>query len=118
MESGVRGLLVYQKAYEGILEIYKQTVQMPISEVYGLTSQIRRAAVSVNANMSEGYSKKHLSSSEYKRFLFMSTGSAGEVMTLADICSDVGYMPAKFKEDIRKRYEEIEKMLFGIANKL
>ena len=118
MESGVRGLLVYQKAYECTLEIYKQTTQMPASEMYGLTNQIRRASVSVCANLSEGYSKKNYSQTEYKRFLFMSIGSVGETMALADICSDVGFMPQVFKENIRKRYEEIERMLFGIANKL
>ena len=91
---------------------------MPKSEIYGLTDQIRRAAVSVPTNISEGYGKKEYSQAEYKRFLFMSIGSVNEVMTLADICTDVGYMPKEFKANIRERYEEIKKMLFGIANKL
>ena len=118
VESGYRGLMVYQKAYECVLEIYRETNAMPKSETFGLTSQIRRASVSVTTNISEGYGKKEYSPSEYKRFLFMSIGSVNEIMTLADICTDVGYMPKEFKENIRERYEEIRNMLFGIANKL
>ena len=118
MEVGFHGLKAYQKAYEMVLLIYKQTSGMPASEVYGLTNQIRRAAVSVVANISEGYGKKEYSSAEYKRFLIMSRASVNEVITLAGICSDVGYMPLNFKETIHEKYEEIGKMLHGIISKI
>ena len=115
---GVKGLAVYQKAYECVLYVYKETEKLPKSEIYGLSSQIRRAAVSVVANMSEGYAKREQSAVEYKRFLLISKGSANEIITLASVCSDVGYMPPNFKEEIEKRYTEINNMLFGIINKL
>ena len=118
MENGFKGLKVYQKAYENVLYIYKETENLPSSEQYGLSSQIRRAAVSVVANISEGYAKKEFSSGEYKRFLLMSKGSVNEVMTLAGICSDLGYLRAEFKEEIERKYTEISNMLFGIINKL
>ena len=70
------------------------------------------------ATMAEGYGKKLYSPTEYKRFLFMSIGSVNEIITLADVCSDVGFLPKEFKSSTRTRYEEIEKMLYGIANKL
>ena len=118
MGSGFRGLLAYQKAYEGVVEIYAQTNAMPQSEIHGLTGQLRRAAVSVTSNIAEGYSKKENSSAEYKRFLFIALGSVNEVKSLSDICTDVGYMPKEFKADTNIRYEEIKKMLYGITNKL
>ena len=118
MEVGYRGLKVYQKAYDGVLWVYEQTKALPASEMHGLTNQIRRAAVSVVANISEGYGKKEYSSAEYKRFLTISRASVNEVITLGCICSDVGYMPSTFKETIQQNYEEIGKMLFGIISKI
>ena len=111
-------LLAYQRAYKSSLELHKQSLSFPKHETHELGSQLRRSTKSITMNIAEGYGKKEYSLGEYKRFLFMSIGSVNEIMTLADICTDVGYMPKEFQTAVQKRYEEIRNMLFGIANKL
>jgi four helix bundle protein len=74
-----RKLLAWQKAYELALEVYKTTGEFPKNEVYGLSSQIRRASASVPANVAEGYERQHRK--EYVQHSFIARGSLGEVET-------------------------------------
>ena len=77
---GFRQLGVWRKGYEMTLDVYRLTKGFPKSEIYGLTAQLQRAAVSVPANIAEGYDRNH--KKEYLQFLFIARGSLGELETL------------------------------------
>lgn len=74
-----KDLIVWQKSYTLCGKIYNLTKQFPTDERFGLTSQLRRAAVSIPSNIAEGY--KHDTTREYVRYLFIALGSLGEVET-------------------------------------
>ena len=90
MGEGFRNLIVWQKAYAFALEVYKAAKNFPRDEIYGLTSQIRRAAVSVSANIAEGYERQHRK--EYIQFLMIAKGSLGEVETHLMFARDLAYL--------------------------
>jgi len=77
-----RDLLVWQKAHRFVLDVYKYTAQFPKAELYGLTSQFRRSAVSVPANIAEGFGKR--GKSDKARSLNIARGSLDEVLLLSD----------------------------------
>lgn len=85
-----RELKVWQKSHELILAIYKETERFPKSEIYGLTSQIRRAAVSIGANIAEGAGKN--SRPDFARFLQISLGSGSELEYELLLACDLGYL--------------------------
>jgi four helix bundle protein len=76
--TGFRELKVWQRAYELTLDLYRITRKFPKAEIYGLTSQLQRAAVSVPANIAEGYERNHRK--EYLQFLFVAKGSLGSLI--------------------------------------
>ena len=110
-------LLVYKKSYNLVISLYKYTNELPESERYGLTSQIKRAAFSIPTNIAEGYGKED-TKQETNRYLRMSKGSCSELSVLIDICRDVGYMKMEHHEIYSKEIEEISKMLYGIIESL
>ena len=79
MSDSFRDLLVWQRAIQMSLAIYRLTLGFPKEELFGLTGQIRRAGVSVASNIAEGYGRN--STGEYKQFLGMARGSNSEVET-------------------------------------
>jgi len=81
-------LIAYQKSYEMVLLIYQLTASFPREEIYGLTSQIRRAAVSIPSNIAEGYMR---GSREYIQFLKIALGSTAEVETQLSLSRDLGF---------------------------
>ena len=83
-----KDLEAYKKSYELVLEIYKITKKFPSDELYGLVSQLRRASVSVPANISEGYRR---GSKEYLHFLRIAFGSSSEIETLLSLSKDLGF---------------------------
>lgn len=89
-------LIVWQKAHQLALEIYKVTRKFPKEETYGLTSQIRRSAVSVAANIAEGYRRK--SKKEKTYFLSISEGSVDEVKYYLILSRDLKYLDKEFSE--------------------
>jgi len=84
-----KDLIVWQKAYRLVLEIYKITKDFPKSETYGLAQQMRRAAVSLPSNIAEGYGRRH--KTEYKQFLSIAYGSLSELDTQYLLSIDLGY---------------------------
>ena len=108
---------VYQRGYALVISLYKFTETLPEVEKYELASQIRRAAVSMPLNISEGYSKED-SRHETQRFLRMAKGSAGEIRVLMDICRDLGYLAKEQHERYEKEIVEIDKMLYGLIQSL
>jgi four helix bundle protein len=114
--KGFRKLLVWQRAYQLTLEIYKVTKQFPREETYGLVSQMQRAAVSVPANIAEGHDRNHRK--EYLQFLHIAKGSLAEVETFLSLASDLGYLDKQLYTEIENRREETGKMLNGLIKSL
>ena len=83
-------LAVWQNAHKLALEIYGLTERLPQEERYGLVSQLRRAAVSVAANIVEGHARA--TPAEFARFLSIGIGSLAEVQCLLLLCRDIGYL--------------------------
>ena len=107
---GYRKLQVYERSYKAGLAVYRMTERFPEEEKYGMSSQMRRAGVSIPLNIAEGYAKRS-SQGEFKRFLQMAIGSANEMSVLIDFAKDLGYIPQEQYETAKAEYEEIGKML-------
>ena len=90
MSNSYRDLIAWQKAFSLVAEVYRQTETFPKSETYGLTSQIRRAAVSVVSNIAEG--QGHNSSGEFQQFLGHAKGSLAELETQILLADELGYL--------------------------
>lgn len=108
---GYKKLTVYQKSKELVLVIYKLTAKYPKSEIFSLTDQMRRAAISIPANFIEGYSKE--SSAEFARFLIISIGSLAELEFYIELSLDLRYLD---KEEFYKTNSfvyEVKRLLYG-----
>ena len=109
-----KDLLVWQKSVDMVTCVYNQTSGWPKEEVYGLTSQIRRAAVSVPSNIAEGAGRT--GKKEFSRFLSIAMGSLAEVETQIVIAQRLGYMLDVTSID--KGIQEIRRMLIGLNKSL
>ena len=106
-------LIVWQKAHGFVLQIYNWTEEFPKRETYGLTSQLRRAAVSIPANIAEGFKKKGLK--DKARFLNIAQGSLEETRYYLILASDLGYGCSK---SLTVMLEEISKLLESYTAKI
>ena len=88
--GGFENLIVWQKAHQFVLDVYKKTKSYPKDELFALTSQYRRAATSIAANIAEGYGKK--GSSDKLRFYNIAEGSANECRYYIILSKDLGYV--------------------------
>lgn len=114
--KGFRGLVAWQKAYELTLEVYRVTMTFPKGEVYGLVSQMRRAAVSIPSNIAEGYQRQ--SRKEYMQFLSIAYSSCGELETQILLSHDLGFLgEPNFKRAIGLQ-EEVSKLIFKLIKSL
>jgi len=111
-----KDLIVYQKGYKLSLEIYQATQNYPKEEIYGLTSQMRRSAVSIPCNIAEGYRRGHRK--EYVQFLYMAQGSCGELETLMSLSYDLGMFDKNTFEKLYPMQEEVSKLLRGLITSL
>ena len=116
MIQSYRDLKVYERSYRAAVSIYRMTSVLPREELYGLTSQMKRAATSIPLNIAEGYGKKE-SASEFKRFLLMAIGSCDEMRVLLDLCRDLDYISNEDHDAYEKEYDEIGKMLMILRRK-
>ena len=110
MIQNYKDLKVYEKSYRAAVEMYRITSFFPRDELYGLTSQIKRAATSIPLNIAEGYGKRE-SENEFKRFLLMALGSCDEMRVLLDLARDLGFLKAYVHDTLESEYDEIGKML-------
>lgn len=116
MAKSYRELDVWRCAIEMSVALYRLTRDFPREEVYGLTSQLRRAGVSVASNIAEGYGRS--SRGEYRSFLGMARGSAMEIQTQLVIAHELGFGdPAKIG-DVEKLADRAGKMLWAMREKL
>lgn len=111
-----RDLRVWQNGIELVKVVYQIVKKFPREETYGLSDQLRRAAVSVPANIAEGQAKQH--TKDYRRHLTMAKGSLAEVDTLIVIAGELGYVNAQEHATIESMIREIRMPLQGLINRL
>lgn len=104
-------LVLYQKSRLLVLETYKATSTFPKTEIFSLVPQMRRAAISVLANIGEGYAKD--SSGEFARFLTISIGSLVELEICIDLSSDLGFINSSNRDTITTLLGEVKRLLYG-----
>jgi len=111
-----KDLIVYQKAYQLSLDIYRVTESFPKAEIYGLVSQMRRSAISIPANIAEGYRRGHRK--EYIQFLRIAQGSCGELETFLSMSKDLGFIKEKDFEKLENAQDEISRLLQALISAL
>ncbi len=111
-----RDLIVWQKSMGLVTEIYRFSQDFPQSEVFGLSAQLRRSAVSIPSNIAEGYGRN--STQEYLRFLRISCGSLYELQTQLESAANLEYFTENVFHQLSKLSQEIEKMLNSLIRKL
>jgi four helix bundle protein len=116
MLKNYRELLVWQKSYQLCLEIYRITKGFPKEEKFGLTSQIRRAVVSVPSNIAEGYGRK--TTPEYIHALYVAYGSNCELETQILFSRDLGYIEVEDMKKLQEGIGEVERMLKALIKSL
>jgi four helix bundle protein len=116
MGASFRELVVWQRAVEMSLAIYKATASFPTEERYGLTSQLRRAAVSVASNIAEGYGRT--SKGEYIQFLGHARGSIFEVQTQLTIAEKLRYGTEGSLHSADALAGEVGRMLVSMLSKV
>ena len=116
MLKNYKELKVWEKAYKLCLDIYTVTKRFPKEEIYGLTSQIRRSAVSIPSNIAEEYGRK--TTSEYGRFLYIAYGSVCELETQTMVSGDLDYMKKEKFQELREELGDVERMLKAMIKSL
>ena len=111
-----RDLQVWQKGMEIVRLAYKAAAAFPQRELYGLMSQMQRAAVSIPANVAEGFNRYH--NKEYRQFLYMALGSCAELGIHVEIAADLGYMDATKKGMLLEKLDHESRMLTSLIGKL
>jgi four helix bundle protein len=116
MLKNFKELKVWQKAYELCLEAYNITKDFPSEEKFGLTSQIRRASVSIPSNIAEGYGRR--TTPDYIRSLYIAYGSNCELETQALLSGDLAYMKSEDQISLLEKIAEVERMLKALIKSL
>ncbi|HYX70612.1 MAG TPA: four helix bundle protein [Terriglobales bacterium] len=116
MGQSYRDLIAWQKSIDLVADIYRATQPFPKDELYGLVSQLRRAAVSVPSNIAEGQGRK--SQAEFRHFLHNSSGSLMEVETQLTIARRLGYITSDCESELLRRTNEIGRIINGLLSSL
>jgi four helix bundle protein len=116
MAQNYRDLLVWQRAIELTICIYKLTWSFPSDELYGLTSQMRRASVSIASNIAEG--RGRLNPAEFRQFLGVAQGSTFELRTQLLVARHLGIGKVNSLDEADSLIEEVSKMLAAFIEKL
>ncbi len=109
-------LTVWQKAHELTLRIYKITGAFPKHELFGLSSQMRRASASIGSNIAEGLGRRR--DKELMRFLRIANGSCNELEYQLRLAHDLGYIGQEQYQELRKSVDEIGRMLTGFYDRV
>ena len=104
----------FQHADQFVMAVYQSTRSFPREELFGLTSQIRRSAVSIAANIAEGASRQH--QKDYLHFLYIARGSAAEAEYLLSLASRLSYIESKQYMELDFMVKEASKILYGLIN--
>lgn len=114
--NNYKDLLVWQKAMNLVVEVYKTTKMLPKEEAFGISDQMRRAAVSIPSNIAEGYGRQTPKS--YAQFLTVARGSAYELETQLLLCQKIHHISSEITKTLIATISEITKMLTSLINKL
>ena len=114
--SDFRNLTVWQKAHAVTLDVYKAAARFPQSELYGLTSQMRRCCVSIGSNIAEGCGR--VGEAEKARFLQIASGSESELEYQLILAKDLGYLTSDVADDLAQRTREVGRMLASLVEKV
>jgi four helix bundle protein len=115
-KNSFENLLVWQKAVDLTIIIYQKTSSFPKEEIYGITSQIRRAAVSISSNIAEGSAKG--SKRDFVRYILIALGSIAELKTQLIISSKLDYLDKSNFEEIYNKTEEVSYLLVKLKASL
>jgi four helix bundle protein len=116
MKKDFRELVVWQKAMELVTEVYRASRAFPKEEMYGLTSQLRRAAVSIPSNIAEGQARPNRG--EFLQALGYAKGSLAEVETQVLLAQNLGYLPPPVANQLLERLAEVARLLNGLIHSL
>ena len=111
-----KDLEIWQRGVDLATSVYSVTKAFPKEEMYGLTSQMRRAAVSVPSNIAEGFNRR--SNRDYSRFLYIALGSLAEMETQTRIARNLDFMASSAAEALIKEIDEIQRMTRNLIKRL
>jgi len=111
-----KNLKIWQRSMDIVEMIYRETVNFPMEEKYGLTSQIRRASSSIPSNIAEGSGRQ--SKKEFKYFLSISLGSCYEVDTQLELAKRLSILNLERADTIIEELDQVEKMIIGFMKSL
>lgn len=111
-----KDLEIWKKGMEISKGIYKLTRQLPKEEQYGLVTQMRRSAVSLPANIAEGFRRRH--NREYRQFLHIALGSSGELETYLELCKELYHLDGPSLVDLCRTLESFQRMTNSLVGKL
>ena len=107
-----KDLDVWRKGIDLVTEIYETTKFFPKEELFGITSQIRKSAISIPSNIAEGAGRNH--KKEFKQFLYISLGSLNELQTQLIICKNIGYLKEEAYKNFEIKLDDIGRMISGL----
>jgi len=113
---GFRDLDVWVLGKRIVVDVYATTKTFPKDETYGLSSQMRRAAVSIPSNIAEGFNRQH--NREYRQFLHVALGSCGELETQVEVSKDLGYLDEPERARIVEQIDHEGRMLRRLIAKI
>ena len=111
-----KDLRIWQKGIEIVSDIYISTKNFPKEELFSLTSQLRRSAISIPSNIAEGFKRFH--NKEYKQFLFITLGSCAELETQIIIAKELKYINENEEAKLVEKLDHIGKMISSLIKKL
>ena len=111
-----KDLQIWQKGIDITDKVYSVTEDFPKSELYGLTSQMRKASVSIPSNVAEGFARYH--NKEYRQFLYISLGSCAELETQMIIASKRNYVTQKKLKELSEDINHESRMIASLINKI
>ncbi len=111
-----RDLKIWNGGIDLVEKIYKITKSFPQEELYCLTSQLRRASISVPSNIAEGFARH--SSKEYKQFLYISLGSCAEITTQIIVALKLGYLRERESKQLQQEIDTLSKMTMSLIKKI
>jgi four helix bundle protein len=113
IEQGYKRIIAWQKAVQLTTVIYKITDQFPQKELYGLSSQMRRASISIASNIAEGYRRK--TTKDYENFVRIAYGSASELETQLIIAEQIGYLNKQMMSSVETILIDVLKLLNNLS---
>lgn len=111
-----KDLEIWKRSVDFVTFIYEMTKSFPKEEIYGLTNQLRRAAVSIPSNISEGAARKH--SKEFIQFLYVALGSIAELETQIIISENLKYLNKDRSMNIQNELTELRRMILGLIRQI